>query len=1042
MAAVTVLTGSHLSSRRARIDEILQQHWGRAILLLPSNRLAQLRRDQYLASTNATGMLGAPFKTFDQFASDILEQEGDCAETLSDFQRGLLVQEVVQDLREAGGLGPFDAACATPGFSAHVLRIITQLKQAGIDHNQFAEAIKTRPHASGFDPIVSAVYKGYQKAVIETEVYDRVGVIWQAETFARNRTPVALSTVDALILDTFDDFTPSELRLIDALRVHVSELVFGFSFNVGDASYEDLYALPRATSRRVCTIFDVPFPEPCEEKDPATFSMFAAQHLFWRSPPPSPPQSDQNLALVEYRDAWNEIESTGRSIKSLLLDGVAPESIAVLHRDISDAALTIHCVFTEFGIPAAITADAPLRESAIATFLVEVLEASDAWEHDRIAGILTSPWFSGAASENFESETTFLLARAAGVIQGHRDWSRGLESLQDRLSSSNENSRLSGRLTNPAESCGALREAVSRLYEIMELIPTRAHEAKYVDALIDLLDALGLDEVLAEMPDDIASTEVQALSGMSDLFRNWQAWCQTRKPGPPIARSEFVARLRKAMRDTPAGIAGATHGVWCASMDDARHVSFAHVFIIGMNEGSVPRPAPVNAIYGHADLEAFADQHIELDSHQRHTEREMLLLHRCMSAAEKRLTVSWHAVDAAGKSRAPSPFIADIKSIAPDSILVEPGERAFAPAVRAASPRDLAASILLTPDAEAALNADYVERFNAGAAVERARLDSSPFALYDGVVLDQSLLPGLANYFGDAHTFSVNQFETYASCPFRFYMDRVLSIPEDLPPEVAIDPRDRGQVLHNILRGFHEHFAGKSAAEIPDDDMLATLDECIEGVFEPLSRFGSPHTRTLWRVERGRARKILIRHLRTAAAKDDAQWKPQQFEVAFGRARRDEEANFDRLDDFVLDTTAGPIRFSGQIDRIDRAGEAVRIVDYKSSLHLTKKAAQSAESLQLPIYGLAWDATHEALPCREASFVEIGTHKKVDAFTAKEDWDSLADDVRVRVGQLAQGIRAGYFPPEANKGGCASCSARRVCRYEQGRIERKQGSAT
>jgi len=1042
MAAVTVLTGSHLSDRRARVDETLQRHWGRAILLLPSNRLAQLRRDEYLASTNATGILGAPFKTFDQLASDILEQEGDCAETLSDFQRGLLVREVVADLRDGDGLSTFDAACATTGFSAHVLRIITQLKQAGIDHEQFSEVIKARLHASGFDPIVSAVYEGYQEAVIATQVYDRVGVIWQAETIARDRTPIALTKVDALILDSFDDFTPSELRLIDALRAHVSEVVFGFSFNVGDASYEDLYALPRGTSRKVCTKFEVAFPEPCEETDLESFSMFVAQHLFWRSPPPAPPRSAQNLALVEYRDAWNEIESTGRSVKSLILDGVAPDSIAVLHRDISDAAQTIRCVFAEFGIPATITADASLRESAIPTFVVEVLEAGDAWERDQIAAILTSPWFSGAAPDHFEPEATFLLARAAGVIQGHRDWSRGLESLQDRLTSSNENARLSNNLANPAESCGILREAVSRLYDIMDLLPARAHEAKYVDGLIHLVDTLGLDDVLEGLPSEIAATEAQALAGMSDLLRKWQAWCQTRKPGPPIARSEFVARLRKAMRETPIGITGTPGGVWCASMDEARHLSFAHVFIIGMNEGSVPRPPPVNAIYGHADFEAFADQHIELDSHQRHTEREMLLLHRCMCTAEERLTVSWHAVDAAGKSRAPSPFVADIKSIAPDTISIEPGERAFASADRAASPRDMAASIPLNPASEAALNAEYVERFSAGVAIERARLDTSPFALYDGVVLDESLVRGLANHFGEAHTFSVNQFESYASCPFRFFMDRVLSIPEDLPPEAAIDPRDRGQVLHHILRGFHEHYAGKSVAEIPDDDMLATLDECIEGVFDPLSRFGSPHTRTLWRVERGRARKILVRHLRTAAAKDDAQWKPQQFEVAFGRGRREVEEPSDRPDDFVLDTTAGPIRFSGQIDRIDSAGDAVRIVDYKSSLHLTKKSVQSAESLQLPIYGLAWDATHVDLPCHEASFVEIGTHKKVDAFTAKEGWEALADAIRARVGQLANGIRAGQFPPEARKGGCPSCAARRVCRYEQGRIERKQAAKT
>ena len=195
MAEVTVFTGSHLSGRRAKIDGVLQRHWGRAILLLPSHRLVQTRRDQFLGATNAPGMLGAPFKTFDRFASDLLESEGKCAETLSDFQRSLLVQEVIGDLRGANGLGTFEVACSTPGFAVHALRIITQLKQAGVDPEHFSKIIGTREHASSFDPIVSAVYAGYQAAVIDTGVYDRVGVIWQAETLTREQVPKALAEV-------------------------------------------------------------------------------------------------------------------------------------------------------------------------------------------------------------------------------------------------------------------------------------------------------------------------------------------------------------------------------------------------------------------------------------------------------------------------------------------------------------------------------------------------------------------------------------------------------------------------------------------------------------------------------------------------------------------------------------------------------------------------------------------------------------------------------------------------------------------------------
>ncbi len=1040
MAEVTVLTGSQLSDRRAQIDEVLQQHWGRAILLLPSHRLVQSRRDHYLASTETAGMLGSPFKTFDQLASEVLEREGECAETLSDFQRTLLIQDVVSQLREAGGLGIFEDACSTPGFAAHALRIITQLKQAGIDHERFASIAADRERASGFDPIVSALYAGYQEAIIATHVYDRVGVIWKAETLSRDGEPKALSEVDVLLLDAFDDFTPSELRLIDALSTHVSKTVFGFAFAVNDPSQEDLYALPRATSHRVCSAFGVDFPKPCSETSSKTFSMFVAQHLFWRSPPNPPPEVDRNLALVEYRDAWTEVEATGRTIKSLILDGVAPESIAVLHRSLSDVAPTLRCVFTEFGIPTMIIADESLRENAIATFLLEMLEASEAWERDRIAGILASRWFSMAVEEEFDTDGTFLLARAAGVIQGHRDWSRGLESLYDRLTSAKGHQRLTERLADPAAACNALRWAVARLHEMMEAFPKRGIEAAFVDGLVRVMDTLRLADVVSNIPDELAGEENGAIDRLYELLRKWQAWCCDRKEGARITRSEFVIRLRRALHDTRIGGARVEGGVWCASMEEARHQAFAHVFLIGMNEGTVPRPAPVNAIYGRTDLEAFAKMDVELDSHERHTEREMLLLHRSLATAEERCVISWHVVDAGGKARVRSPFIADIESVSPGDISIESGEAPLVTPDRAASPRDLAASIPVHASVEAALNPEYVQRFNAGAAIERARLDASPFAVYDGVIEDDSVLRLLAKRFDESHTFSVNQFETYASCPFRFFVERVLAIPEDLPPDAAIDPRDRGQMLHHVLRAFHEQYVGRSVSELSEADVIATLDGCIESVFEPLLRYGSPHSRTLWHVEQVRARKVLTRHMRTAAAKDDAKWKPNQFEVSFGRGRREDDESPDRTEAFVLNTPAGPIRFSGQIDRVDGADDAVRIVDYKTSLHIRKKDTQSGDSLQLPIYGLAWNSFHVGQPCREASFVEIGSHKMVKVFAIADDWEALADVVRTRVGELTNGIREGRFPPEARKGGCGTCSGRRACRYEQGRIERKQAA--
>ena len=61
----------------------------------------------------------------------------------------------------------------------------------------------------------------------------------------------------------------------------------------------------------------------------------------------------------------------------------------------------------------------------------------------------------------------------------------------------------------------------------------------------------------------------------------------------------------------------------------------------------------------------------------------------------------------------------------------------------------------------------------------------------------------LAARFPLQHTFAATDLERYASCPFRFFLERVLEIEpvEDLALE--FDVLNRGRVVHDVLATFH-----------------------------------------------------------------------------------------------------------------------------------------------------------------------------------------------------------------------------------------------
>src|SRR5690606_35896105 len=117
----------------------------------------------------------------------------------------------VQRVRTAGLLENFGDAAQTAGFLNHLRRIIGQLKQAAVEPAVFQERV--RPRKNPVDAVVGAVYHEYQRLLQENRAYDTQGRYWAAHLLCRESHPPLLRHIDTLVLDGFDDFTPSELRL-------------------------------------------------------------------------------------------------------------------------------------------------------------------------------------------------------------------------------------------------------------------------------------------------------------------------------------------------------------------------------------------------------------------------------------------------------------------------------------------------------------------------------------------------------------------------------------------------------------------------------------------------------------------------------------------------------------------------------------------------------------------------------------------------------------------------------------------------------------
>jgi ATP-dependent helicase/nuclease subunit B len=297
--------------------------------------------------------------------------------------------------------------------------------------------------------------------------------------------------------------------------------------------------------------------------------------------------------------------------------------------------------------------------------------------------------------------------------------------------------------------------------------------------------------------------------------------------------------------------------------------------------------------------------------------------------------------------------------------------------------------------------------------------------------------PGVA--LGDA-ALSPTRLESWAACPFRYFLVRVLDIEAVPRPEeaVRIDPRERGGLVHRVL----EHFQNEAGAPAPGAPWppgeRARLHHIAERECNRWERLGVTGKTLLWRLERERLHRELDAFLDDEPAlRARHGTMPAAAEHAFG---------FETPGPALTTADGAVVRFHGYVDRIDRSpdGTAVVVVDYKTGRPEPYRKALRADPiglgqlLQLPVYARA--AVAATPPGTPASSVHAAYWFLTEHGIQEIAWDpSGAARFETAVADIAAGIAEGCFPQRAgqaalsSEGTCARCDYELVCDLDRER---------
>lgn len=671
-------------------------------------------------------------------------------------------------------------------------------------------------------------------------------------------------------------------------------------------------------------------------------------------------------SVVTASDADDEVREVVRRVMARLRETPA-HRIALLHGADRPYARLLADHLGAAGIRWHGRGVTPTAERRLARVLTNLFAAHrGGWRRADVIGVLADSDVSGTA--RWER-----ISRAAGVVGGD-DWDARLKAH-------------AARHRWDAEAADELREVVAGLRDRMrdgEDLGTWAELAEWGRQIYATLTGDVEERRLPEAERRAAVAVLRTLDAVAGL--------ETVEPAADLTLLDLTLGL-ELEGDLPRhGRTG--DGVLVASLSEAAGLDVDEVFVLGLAEDVVPGRRGTDALLPDEIRELTGGR---LRTTRDRIERRRRELHAAFAAAPV-VTASYPRGDLRRSTeRRPSRWL-------PDAPLTELPSYASA----------LSAATELATDQEWRIRAAAADRLDdpivALAAEMRRERESPRLTRFDGDLSGVDLPDPTAG-----EVVSPTALEAWTRCPHAYLMEKLLRIRPVRTPEeqLTITPIELGHLYHHTLERF---FVSQDAiGAVPGGatpwsaEQRAALRQIAVEEARDLSVRGQTGHRLLWRRELS----AVLSRLDAFLTLDE------EVRAATGRHQVRSELRFGRSDDQppvpVPLTDGRVLLMDGSADRVDRAGDAITVVDYKTGRAYAfaglgvDDPTLGGTKLQLPVYGLAACLALgdlDAPVTAEYWFLHSDAGKRIELPITQ----AVAEAFLAAVTVIADGIAGGLFP--------------------------------
>lgn len=1066
-------------------------------VLVATRRQESAFRQQLIERLSDTRTIfNLEFFDFYTLYSRLLDAASEPQRGISDTARLRLLRHVLLGMVGQGSLSHFAPVAETPGFVRLMADFIFELKQNRIDPDEFIAATAGAPaHLAE----LARIFKRYQDYLTDHQLADKEGQGWLAvDRLAEDRAGRLAGDLALLVVHGFDQFTPVQAELLAQLARRSGQTFITLTIASGReavAGRRFQRALERLESRFAAS--DTPLIKTQAQKDETPLDrspdlVHLTEEIF-RSTPRTTARKGQ-VTLIEVPSTSEEVRAVLRDVKRLLLQGVSAEDITIAVRDWTRYRVHFTVYAQRYGLPLALHFGTPLTENPAIDLLIRLLNLhmADFPQRDLLAA-LRSPYLQVTDLDEDAIHHLDAVSRMYNIIGGRELWLETLEALPQRPPVPDEDEPTGAEDDNAAHGVDH-RTLASALQAFMDAVtpPEEGSVASLVGWLADLIGADPVedldvrdDDTQADVPDhgnpvvallpmlrhegmpeDLQARDLTAMQALKRLLQGVIAsealLAATRGDAEPVvAWSRFWTDLLREMAVTAVDRSPERFGqVLVTSAADARGLPIQHLFVLGLSEGAFPAPMGEDPLLLDGERLALRQRGLPLETRAERRADDSLF-YELIGSTTASLTLTRPTIDD-GQPWLPSRLWQAVLALFTDGVAhaverrMVPG--GVVPLADAAAPDELAVALAdhfgsssASTDPQAAWVAlrwlhdthpVFWRHLAHNLTIERERLLSRRISPYVGVLHDRALRDHVGQVLGDQKRWSASQFNELASCGFRFFAHRLLRLEPWEDPVEGMDARQRGSLIHGVLEAVYRQLGSEDVRISPDNlgRALAVLDEVAAEVFAAAPETFSFRQSPLWQQEQNALHHQIAQLIRRDFAGgidnpisknlSSGERRPYRLEVPFGL--HGATAVSIPLDDSTS------VRVTGIIDRLDRVGNSVIVIDYKSgSTRIPLAELQEGRNFQMMAYVLAARQILDRDPAPDAPDTVVGGlfwHTSTGEASgvlhlAHSDGQDAMRSARAHLTRLIEQARDADFLVEPRKLESGQCS--RNCDYAQ-----------